>query len=67
MLMDNAKSSKFKDDYGNEYNVTFFYGDLPSSTVAKELASLYNLEKKHDKMVCEKTLNNIEPKDVEHT
>ena len=41
--MVNKKSCKIKDDYGKEYNVTFIYGDLPSSTVAKELASLCNL------------------------
>ena len=37
------KSCKIKDDYGKEYKVTFIYGNLTSSIVAKELVSLCNL------------------------
>lgn len=41
--MDSNANYKITDAYGKEYNVTFIYGNLPSSTVAKELASLCNL------------------------
>ena len=41
-----GETKKIFDSFtGKEYNVTVFYGSLPRITVAKKLASLYNLDK----------------------